>query len=924
MWIGRFRKTEELFFVCTILILAVALQARAAETQVIQIHHQEPALVEGAESLELTFSTPGINAGDVEDAFLFYRYDNEVSYRQEHASLISSEFKAEIEVESAENAGVLEYYFEIQLNNGDKISYPSDRETEEPVRVQIVENRNPDGVQTLPVDFTILSPEEGSMVTVNDVVVAITLFYDEEEIDMGNSRFHLLMDGEDITEKSEANNYFFSYVPGEVEPGPHKVSLLFQTPDTTHQVTSWEFSVADAEEFTSGRVDTESRNYLPQGQVELSARNQQVGGLTNDALSGNVRLSGQSGNISYAAHGLITSQEDHRLQPQNRFGAELYIGNWLDLQAGHIYPTLNSLTISGQRMQGINAGVHAFDEAINLRVLYGKMRRGVSNLYDTVSPVYQESGGTVIDTSYTLNFRENGVGTFERDLVGGRLDFGHGNNFNFGLNFLKVEDDTSSISVVKNYNDALDVNPQLIQNLSPEEQQNLAVQPEMLNVNGNPRPKGNFTAATDLMFTMDNNRVRFKADGGIGVLNQDISYGPLTYERAEEIGLYMDHESQKMLDRLSWLIIINENMSTIPFRFKEAETVAEIDASFFFPTSIVATQSELGLNYFNNNLRIRYRWIGPDFNSLANTTTRKDIAGFTITDRIRLARDRIYLTFGYESLDDNLLNYKDATTNTATYRGNVSWFPIKEILPQVSTGFMFRTRNNGMGFYNPFIADPLKDVAVYNFMQQDGQPMIGPNPRSSETYQLTTSVNQSFNLFGINHDLNMNVSYLNTSDFAFRYGDINSSNYSFMLVSNFENNILRTSLGFNINNTETLGGFNEIFIYGVNLGGSVFLLDEKLNVDASIAFTKNSTESVPLEPNINGTADPYDDFHEPNENKRSVSDNNSYMLSAGARYDITQNHSLLIDFRYNNVMSNIHQGSIPNDQLLRARYIFNF
>lgn len=917
-------KTVKGLVVSVLLTLAVGYGVAVAETSPIEIRHQKPALVEGGELLKLYFSTPGINSGDVEDAFLYYRYDGEVSFRQQHASLLSSEFKAELQVESADNAGVVEYYFEIHLNNGDKISYPYDRETEESVRVQIVEDRKADDVQSLPVDYTVLSPEEGSTVASNDVVVAITLFYDEEEINIENSRFRLLLDGEDVTVESEANNYFFSYVPGDVEPGPHKASLLFQSTDTTHEVTSWEFTVADPEEFTAGTVESDRRNYLPQGQVELSARNQQVGGLTNDALSGNVKLSGQSGNISYAAHGLITSQEDPRLQPQNRFGAELYIGNWLDLQAGHIYPTLNALTISGQRMQGINVGLHAFNEAVNLRVLYGKMRRGVSNLYDNVNPVYQESGGVVVDTSYTLNFRENGVGTFERDLIGGRLDFGRGNNFNFGMNFLKVEDDTSSISVIRNFNDALNANPQLLQDLSQEEQQNLAFQPGMLNVNGNPRPKGNFVAATDLMFTLDNNRIRFKADGGIGVLNQDITYGPLTYERAEDIGLYIDQNSENMLDNLSWLIIINENMNTLPFRFREEGTAVDADASFFFPTSIVATQSEVGLNYLNNNLSVRYRWIGPDFNSLANTTTRKDISGFTVTDRIRLAKNRIYLTLGYESLDDNVLNYKKATTNTATYRGNVSWFPIKTVLPQVSTGFLFRTRDNGTAFYNPYLEDERRDVAVYNFTQQNSQPVIGPNPRSSETYQLTTSVSQSFNLLGISHDANLNFSFLNTNDYAFRYGDVSSSNYSFMLVSNFADKPLKTNIGFNINNTETLGGFNKISIYGINLGGSLFLLDDKLNLNTSVSITKNKTESVPLEPNANGTADPFDDYHEPNSNERSISDNNSYLLSAGARYDLTQNHSLLVDFRYNNVMSNLRQGAIPNDQLLRARYIFNF
>ncbi|MDZ7683476.1 MAG: hypothetical protein U5J63_17635 [Fodinibius sp.] len=77
----------------------------------------------------------------------------------------------------------------------------------------------------------------------------------------------------------------------------------------------------------------QEKDGIPEGNLEISARNQQVGRYANDALSGNVRLSGQKGDVSYSAHGLLTTQEDPRLQPQNRFGASLYIGDWLDLEA---------------------------------------------------------------------------------------------------------------------------------------------------------------------------------------------------------------------------------------------------------------------------------------------------------------------------------------------------------------------------------------------------------------------------------------------------------------------------------------------------------------------------------------------------------------------------------------------------------------
>ncbi len=914
-------KIAKLSVIWALIMITAVVQVNAAEWSPLQIRHQEPTLVEGGKSLELVFSTPGINPNDVEDAFVYYRYDNEVSYSQKHASLLSSDFKTELQIASADDVTLLEYYFEIQLNNGEKVTYPSESDSREAIRVDIVAERESEDEEVL-IDYTILSPDPESTVSLNDVMIAITLFYNEKEIDIENGSFQLLLDDVDVTEQAEVNDYFFTYTPGDIETGQHNVSLFYQNADTSFNVTSWDFTVQDPMQVTAAAPGSAGREYMPQGQVELSARSQQVGGYANDALSGNVRLSGRSGNISYSAHGLITTQEDRRLQPQNRFGAELYIGNWLDVQAGHVYPMLNSLTIAGQRMQGLNAGLHAFDRAVNLRVLYGKMRRQVSNLYDIVTPVYQEFGGAVVDTSYTLNFHENGVGNFERDLIGGRLSFGRGNNFQFGMNFLKVEDDTSSISVIRNFRDVMDDNPELAQHLSSDEQQTLASEPDLLSVNGNPRPQGNFVAASDIMFSLDNNRIQFQADAGVSLLSRDISNGPLTSERAEDMGLFLDQDSENLLNQLSWLIIINENMTTLPFKFEEDGSATNTEA--FFPTSIVASQSEVGLNYLNNNLRIQYQWVGPDFNSLANRTIRRDVAGFSISDRVRFAQNRLFLTLGYESLQDNVINSKEATTDTDTYRSNISWYPIKTILPRVSVGFMYRTRENGVPLFNPEVPSSLEDAAVQNFMQQNGQLVTGPNARGLDTYQFSSSISQSFDLLGISHDANMNYSLLNTTDQFFRYGDIMSTNYSLNLVNNFNNMPLKTNIGFNINNTETSSGLTDITIYGINLGGTTFLLDDRLNLNVSVAFTKNQAETVPLDVNNNGTLDPFDDYYEPNTGNISDTGSNSFMVSGGALYSITENHAVRIDFRYNNITSTLRQGTLPNDQLLRARYIFNF
>jgi len=905
----------------------------ALENAPLQIQHQEPTLIERNSQFELTFNVPGIDAKDVADAYLFYRLDGEIAYQRQQAALVSSQFSVPLTINDKQ-ATELEYYFEIQLHNGKTVTYPQKNASQGPITVDVVDQQKSERqrrVEATGVDYTILSPDPDATVSQGDVVVALTLFFDAAEVDTANSSFQLLLDGRDVTEEANASDYFYTYSPDNLSPGEHTARFNLIRNDSTLEITSWSFSVFDPNTMTSQSGNaTEQDTWMPSGRVQLSARNQEVGGVSNDALSGNLRLSGQKGNVSYSAYGLLTSQEDPRLQPQNRFGGNLYIGNWLDLEAGHVYPTLSTLTIAGQRMQGVNIGLHAWNEALNVRFVYGNLRREIDNFYKPIQAQPEEltnDAGNVIDTvtTYTLGVRDGGSGTYERDVMGGRLGVGRGNNFEFGLNFLKVEDDTGSINLINNYNTLMDKNPSLLDSLSSQQKNELSNNPSQLNINGNPRPKGNFVAATDLMFSLDNNRIHFEADAAASLLNQDISDGALSQETAEDLGLTIDEGAVDLLDQISWLIIINENMDTLPFRLNASD--AGVSSEVFFPTSIVAAQSRLGINYFENNLKVQYRWVGPGYNSLANSTIRKDIAGFTISDRIQLFQNRIYLTLGYERLRDNVVNNKDATTNTITYRSNISWYPLDQDLPRVSVSFLNRNRDNNIGLFNPYV-DSLNGIpesaAVRNLEFQDGEASPIPSARLTNSYQLTSSVSQEFSLFGISHDASVSYSYVNTKDQRFEYGGSQSTSLSMQVVNRFDEKPFQTTLGFNYNNTQTAGGLTDIEIMGARVGTSMFFLDDKLNVDASVAFTKNRSESTPLDVNTGQRDDNLDDYYEPNNAASSVSESNSYIINASARYNFNNSHSLLVNFRYSNIRNTISSVGIPNDHLLRARYIFNF
>jgi hypothetical protein len=898
-------------------------KARASGNTVeLQIRHQEPTMVERGTPFELSFTVPGINPRDIKDAYVCYRPGDQIAYVQRQAVLSSSEIKARLKIEDKQATSV-EYYLEIQMNSGEEITFPKNDAAANPVRVEVVDQRKTERerrVEATGVDYTILSPNPESTVAPNDVVLALTLFYDPADIDTAHTSFRMLLDNKDISADAHASNYFYTYSPDKLMPGKHTVSFSLQKPDTALEITEWKFTVLDPNEVLTSGSSGNGSSWMPKGRVQLTARDQQVGEYANNALSGNITLSGHQGNISYAAHGFITSQEDPRLQTQNRFGGRLEVGNWLELQAGHVYPNLSLLTIAGQRMNGINAALHIWNDAVNLHFIHGRLRRGIDNIYGDLEPEVQMYQGTAVDTTYALNIDDRG--TFERKVTGGRLGLGRGKRFRFGLNFLKVQDDTNSIDVIRGYKSLNAVSPQLMQSLNSGEQQDLAANPNQLSISGNPSPKGNVVASSDLELSFDSDRIRFRTNGGLSLLNRDISGGVLTRQKAEDLGLEIDQSTEDLLDRLSWLIVINQNIDALPLRFDTGENGTM--AQPFFPTSIIASRSEMGLHYFNNDFQLRYRWVGPNYNSLANTTIRKDIAGYTLSDRFRLYDDRIYITFGYERLQDNVTESKDATTHTTTYRGNISWYPIDPDLPRLSVSIMNRNRENGIALNNPYLSSSLQDAAVQNFRIQQGDTLIAPHPRLSNSYQLTSSVTQRFSVWGINNDASVSYSHFTTIDKKFGFGDTKSNSFSMRVINRFPDLPLQTNFGFNLNHTASGGGQADVRIIGVYIGGSLFLLNNKLNLNASLAFTKNKSRTIPLLINNNGTAENYDDYYQPDEQATSLTKSNSYIVSAGLRYNLTVHHSFLLDFRYSNVRDVLSTRAIPNDHLLQARYIFNF
>lgn len=876
------------------------------------IQHQVlPALYNNAEN-NLEFFVPGLPENEVLSGIFYYRTDGEFAYRQQEALFENGRFTVGLTV-NLEQVNRLEYYFVLTTTSGGRYTYPAFEPEENPVQSSVVNTPHAGQAQvekTTLIDFTILSPKPDAAISIDDVLIAIAFFYDKTALPEGN--IHLIVDEIDVTQFSDTSAYYFSYVPEAIKPGPHKVRLLYKTESSDFLIHEWSFFVIPSQ---SERMAQIPGVQFPAGRIELGARNQIIGGNTSQAYIGRSQLSGSMGKFNYSINAYVTSLESERLQPQNRFGAAIRYADIWQLNAGHIFPELSMFTISGRRIYGLNSSLHLFKNRLNFQVIHGELDREISNRYGNLSiqPVTTTSG-SVVDTTYTLSL--DGRGTFKRKITGGRIGLGNANKLQFGIQAIRVRDDTASVLNVRSYNDlnliAFDGQ------LSPADHNKLSQNPDLLSIQGGSlQPKDNVVLSSDIKMGFLNNRIRFEAEGALSALNDNIYNGPINSERADELGFDIDRSTIDLIERLSWLIIINEHMNTLPIRFQEG---SDRKAEVFFPTSILGATSEFAFRHPRNNLRLQYRWIGPNFNSLANSTIRKDVAGFTISDRINLFANRLYVTLGLEQLQDNTTGNKAATTYTNTYRYDISWFPRNRKLPQISTGLRFRTRDNGIERFNPYVPQAWQNAAVQNFsVNAAGDTLATANPRFNSTTNLTFSVTQQLQFWQATHDVSVSVTNMKTTDKYFDFGDISNSSLSLNVQSRFRDNPLVTQAGIMRNYTTSGGRQSEITISGIYAGLNYQWPARKFRASARLALTNNHSKAKPLEVENGDDASSQNDYFvlggTVNEAKY-----NTVAFQASLQYNLNEFHSLILDSNFVNTGSQ----NTPNDRILELRYLVRF
>ena len=537
-------------------------------------------------------------------------------------------------------------------------------------------------------EVLIMSPESESVVNNESVLVAASLL-GVQNISSGSVK--LLLDGMDVTNQAYVDSDMISCLLNDVEPGNHEINLF-----VNGVLTRWSFNATAKESSMkySGRIrSSSSMDQIDDQTLNINKMTLDFKGSAYDWLSMRTNLK-------------VTSQENNLYQPRNIYGLQLGLKDILTLRIGDSNPRVSHFTMNGKRIRGLDLD---FSYGwLNFRYLQGEINRAVqgdlSNAYSFDIDT-DEFGGKYIALD------RSGY-TFTQNLSSVRLSFGRGDIFQWGLNYMKARDDTSS------------VDPELMDaQIFYEADQTGAVEGlttgTIYTINelgtrarvldgsewSGSGPKDNLVISSDIGMNLFSKRIRLDGEVAFSMTNNNIWGGPLSL--AELDTLIDDSVDNKLSsfdlsefpDPSDWeeYLIINSNLSPlVPIdinAFGDSSSVELIDAIFSMPS--LAYRGRAITNFYGNYFSIEYSQTGPEFNSLANPYLVKNKREWAISDKFKLFKNRLMLNFGYKHQDDDILTNVEnvKTQNTLSFGFNALPGPG---LPTLNFTYRSIDRNNGI------------------------------------------------------------------------------------------------------------------------------------------------------------------------------------------------------------------------------------
>ena len=536
----------------------------------------------------------------------------------------------------------------------------------------------------------IMSPNPGEEISGNDILIAVS-FYRMNGVNPGD--IQLTLDGQDITSQAFIDSDMISCLVDNLGPGEHQATLVLGGPVRPE---TWSFSVSMKEPVLEYS-----------GRIRSGSSVDQIGDQSLNISQVMLNMKGTAFEwLKFRTNVKLTTQENLLYQPRNVYGVGFALQDFVTLNLGDSNPRMSYFTMNGKRIRGLDANLKL--GWFNAHFVQGEINRAVQGASEKA---YEYTIDTDDEGTKYLSLGRSGY-TFKQNVLSGRLALGRGEKFQWGLNFMKARDDTTSVTQV--LDDATII-------YSPDATGSVAgldsgavytirdlgnsVQfQDGANWSG-AGPKDNIVLGTDLGIYLDNKRILLEGELAFSLTNNNIWGGPLTLAAMDTLiddsldNKISSFDLSGLPDPADYahILIINPNLTPlIPIdinAFGDSSTVSIDEAVLSMPS--LAYRGRAVVNYFGNYLAMEYSQVGPEFNSLANPYLVKNKREFSFSDKLKLLQNRLMITAGYKHQDDDILTTVENVESQNTLSLGVNALPGPG-LPTVNFTYRSIDRDNGI------------------------------------------------------------------------------------------------------------------------------------------------------------------------------------------------------------------------------------
>jgi hypothetical protein len=582
----------------------------------------------------------------------------------------------------------IEYYLVLSDATGKRESYPrsslGDPLTTPPPQLLRIAVNDEAEQQVL-----FLSPDPDAILNPEDVLISVSLLRADTAV--ARRATQIKLDDATLTSSALFSGDLIILSPEnlgmQLSPGKHTVKVgLFNNKGQFQSAAELSFYIRrpGAEALLSSTVPAKKFDY--DANIQIESRHENISDVGTWYNRASAQFNGKTDIWRFTGNLFVTSDEKADRQPQNRYfvGVET---PWIQAGYGDHYPTFPELVLNGKRVRGLQTSARYGIFGLDLTL--GEITRSVEGALvksfpaDSFSVEFKRDSTSAFGQINPTTWGKFNYGTFARKLFAVRPSLGNRDTWEVGFSWLSSGDDMGSIRY----------------GIKPQE---------------------NILIGTDFMARFDKKRIEVTGQAAATAYNSDITSGNFSDAYIDSVYATGAEGIKQARDYLKNYITVNDNFR--PLSVKELSTIAY--------------QFGLGLDYFNNAFHANYIFRGSDYTSFGESFLQTDIRGVQLMDRARLIDNQLFLTLGYELLEDNTSKTKAATTVFSNVNIAATWFP-ERTLPTVTVGFSRYGNDNGLGTNGVDSLSAITDATLRFFVQSTYDFFLGV--RQTASLNISTS-----------------------------------------------------------------------------------------------------------------------------------------------------------------------------------------